>query len=132
MSELTSEQIDALLATRIMGWELLEVDYIGSEYETLRQKELADWIREVGIESVGSYWINVEKDFWTDERWSPSTDIAQAWRVLEHFRRNGYSVVLQTLKGRWVCSLNGELFCMEVADTAPLAICLAASKALGD
>lgn len=68
------------------------------------------------------------------EEWQPSTNIADAWQVLEKFQstHNIYLVTIE--KYRWCCDLEGangaapaggDEHVSEMADTAPRAICLA-------
>lgn len=67
------------LLARAMGWEILTVNYFGED-ETPRQVELKDWLDRVGIESVGIYYVDVEKDFWI-----PATNMwGDAWDPFKH------------------------------------------------
>lgn len=62
--------------------------------------------------------------------WRPSTNIADAWRVLGKFQstHNIYLVTIE--KHRWCCDLEGaNEHVSEMADTAPRAISLAALAA---
>ena len=61
-------------------------------------------------------------------KWSPSTNIAHAWEVVEKLRN---IMVGPWTHGRWAaCAMqDGDWF--SVADTAPHAICLAALKSVG-
>jgi len=64
-----------------------------------------------------------------------STDIAAAWQVVEKFQSSGeYEIVMRFLT-TWIVSifgLGGNLTDVQVqGDTAPLAICLAALRAVG-
>lgn len=64
--------------------------------------------------------------------WQPSTNIADAWRVLEKFRyAAGKGVILCDFENGWVCDISdGGEFHRAEADTAPRAICLAALAAV--
>lgn len=128
--------IDNEIATKVMGWEPLEIGYYGTDSETLRQKELEDWIDKVGIEAVGFYWIDVDTDFWMDmsgwQGWRPSTNIAQAWQVLEKFPWPDYHVAVYTRGSAWSCDIqkiDGRL-CAETEETVPLAICMCALEVM--
>lgn len=65
-----------------------------------------------------------------------STDIADAWKVVEHLRQAEYLIDIDSLsQSRWCCIINGPEKVMGAtltnhhfvhAETAPLAICLAA------
>lgn len=126
-------KITSLIATQVMGWELLRIGYFGTEEETPRQKELEDWIEEHHIDSVGEYWIKEDTHFWLrKENWTPTEDIHQAWMVLEKFPyRQAKGVTLCDAMNGWVCEISdGGTFHQASADTAPLAICLAALKAI--
>uniref|UniRef100_A0A6H1ZYF8 Phage ABA sandwich domain-containing protein n=1 Tax=viral metagenome TaxID=1070528 RepID=A0A6H1ZYF8_9ZZZZ len=66
--------------------------------------------------------------------WHPSTDIAQAWMVIEKIVQDGTKVEIGNNyydENDWYCQFGieglGEKFAY--ADTAPMAICLAAEKA---
>lgn len=79
------------------------------------------------------YLANDKADYW-----SPSTDIAAAWQVVEHIwaTRNipinlGRSFDLKGESNAWSCRFGGlddNVFAL--ADTMPLAICRAALKAI--
>lgn len=74
--------------------------------------------------------------------WSPSTSIETAWEVVGKFcvpvRNPGddhweTSVYYAMTHGTWTCSINfcGSIIGESTAPSAPLAICLAALKAVG-
>lgn len=65
-----------------------------------------------------------------------STNIAEAWPALEWTHRRGWALYVgRNLAGQWECSgwlrVNVSIEVCERAATAPLAICLAALKAVG-
>ena len=115
-------ELDALVAEKVMGYYKATPESIG--------RGVRCW--------------NKEGDCATTE-FSPSTDIAAAWEVVEKLTKNLHEVK----DGEWVLDRLGYLdgqyrcwFAMNVsddvrwdifaeADTAPLAICLAALKAVG-
>ena len=80
--------LDAWAAEVVMGYEKLEVGYLDTDSETVRQKELEKWTEENHLWSVGEYWIDVDKNFWTGVfQYTPSKDIAAAWTLLEKMAR---------------------------------------------
>lgn len=130
--------IDTEVAVKIMEWELLTVGYFGTEDETRRQIELENWLDKVGIESVGYYWIDVEKDVWMNrQHWNPTENIAQAWQVvnklLEKFPK--LRIIISNLaNSEWRCIIMPShtsvytIFKEADEETAPLAICKCALK----
>jgi hypothetical protein len=122
-------ELDALVAEKVMGWNLLCCNH--------------------GVDGSHSCWFDTDgkrlhpkvhlKGWDTDsdeDGFSPSTSIIDAWEVVE---RAGL-VVGKTDEGEWMAvhsTLDREFeywFDAEegvVASTAPLAICLAALRAVG-
>jgi hypothetical protein len=47
-----------------MGYELVTVNYVGSEEETQWQKDNAALLDEIGLESTGIYWVNKQTKDW--------------------------------------------------------------------
>lgn len=100
--------IDREIAEKVMGW------YI--------QKRFIHYV-PVGMPN---------RDFWWDENipkysvqnWHPSTDIAQAFMVVEKF--NQFEIG-KDKEGSYFCVINFDEI-IDHADTAPLAICKAALK----
>ncbi|MFF2531540.1 hypothetical protein ACFVS2_21770 [Brevibacillus sp. NPDC058079] len=81
---MTEQQIIKVLATEVMGWEFIHVDYTGTDEETTRQKELTKWMDRVNLFDVGDYFIDVENHFWkASSDWNPLKNIADAWMVVE-------------------------------------------------
>lgn len=109
---MTDEEIDALTAQHVCGWEYLVVNYFGTEDETPRQKELEQWLKVNGIESVGEYWIDVEKDFWMPaygrHGWQPTRNIAQAWQIVTKFESEGHDVFIKTESMGWRCIIETD------------------------
>lgn len=72
--------------------------------------------------------------------WNPSTDISDAWEVVEHFRAEPHErcVILNASeRGKWHCVIGASEddeadHYVSSASTAPLAICRAALKTIGD
>ena len=114
---------DALVARHVMGWSRSN-DGLGGAW----------WYDERGNKTIyggGSSGQSTYKEF------RPSTDIAAAWEVVEKMR----IMVSPTLLNRWIAGVlkgvtgDGKRYYFDgttaEADTAPLAICLAALKAVG-
>lgn len=69
-----------------MGYEFLAVGYFGGEDETPRQRELADWLDKVELDSVGDYWINVADDFFIEaEDYKPLISDAQCFALVKRY-----------------------------------------------
>lgn len=118
--------MDALVAEKVMGWDLKTV-WIGSE----EHKRL----------------IAPERHYMPDDYPWYSTDIAAAWMVVEKMQERfkcGVKVFaiipeqIERVGKKYVCSFHSgtleyitpELHTSDKADTAPLAICRAALKAI--
>jgi len=66
--------------------------------------------------------------------WSPSTDIAAAWGVVEKMRDRGCYVAVQNCHSpetEWCAIIADDEDSYEGKGSAPIAICLAALKAVG-
>ncbi len=65
--------------------------------------------------------------------WQPSTNIAHAWEVVERLRPTGARLILTDYGPDWdaVFRRSDDTYECAQADTAPLAICLAALRAVG-
>jgi hypothetical protein len=118
--------LDRLIATQVMGWTW--------DADT-NWPDGRDWATQMSDDA---------------QHWSPSTDIAHAWEVVERMRKSrhlGLELMPKTTPiGSWSVSwadLGGvseddyEMFCVDhrqvyrTAPTAMLAICLAALAAVG-
>lgn len=101
--------LDAMVAEKVMGWRHDPGTYEGSRY-------LLD---PAGARSaIPNY----------------STDIAAAWEVVEKLKGATAHFQLQSIPGGWstrIFRVPAGLSNEEIADTAPMAICLAALKAVG-
>lgn len=102
-------ELDRLVAEKVMGWEPV------SSGLRMRGSPPDLWLCKGGRRRVM-------------RAWNPSTNIAQAWEVVERCRSLGHRVTLQ-LDGAWRVWINGGLPSED--DTAPLAICFAALAAVG-
>jgi hypothetical protein len=108
----------------------------GRETDSWVAEKVMGWKR-VSHETHGSWWIRgIAPDgqtLYATHTWSPSTDIAAAWQVVEKMESMGGHVIISS-PGRW-CESGGwwrvqvsagkgrGAVCAE--DTAPLAICKA-------
>ena len=93
-------ELDAQVAKEVMGYEVLDVGYFGVkeglDSETPRQRELKDWMCKVDIESIGTYYICAEKDFWVSaDLWKPSEDIGLAFSLLRVLEKEGWRWAIQ-------------------------------------
>jgi hypothetical protein len=102
-------EIDRLVAEKVMGWEVpYEYDDIGIMAYTIKTGAFA---------------------------FSPTTNIADAWQVVEKFDKTDFRVV-RNYRGNYSAGLmywnKDTMVKVEAkAETAPLAICLAALKSVG-
>lgn len=106
MSEIAAGEINRRMAVDIMGWQ--------------------QWDKY-------NYWMVQYNGGWTPtpyllKNWNPVEKIEHAWQVAERLQAR-YGCVEVTLGGEWAKASSEAGEC--VADTAPLAICLAALKAYG-
>jgi len=125
LTELSNEELSALVATRLMGW----VEYLRPS--------------------------DHHKVWWSDERrlaidfvshWSPATRIDHAWEVVEKVRSDGFeyhvegtsaggynSAAFRYMKESpaFTCWPPYPIHGSGFQDTAPRAICLAALRAVG-
>lgn len=104
-------ELDALVAEKVMGWDLVPTRHL------VRLR----YFRQPGTDSRAA----------RERCYLPrySEDIAAAWGVVE--KLSGYERKLEECSEGWCFTFEaGEEFWGQ-ADTAPLAICLAALKAVG-
>ena len=120
-------EMDALVAERVMVWTKIDT-----------------WHGEPLAEGWNGFWDG-EWIVWTErplsdeedqsKPWTPSTDISAAWPVVEKLQSMEITIRFHPQhRGPWkvtLFGLDGDLtFITEFADTAPLAICRAALKAM--
>lgn len=111
-------KIDSLVAEKVMGWRLDETNFI--DY----------WVGE--HDGRGGDWAIAHM-------WKPTTNIQDAWEVVKKLNEKFTVDIRDTLNDGAECYLyefheeTESLFLYTAADgeTAPLAICLAALKAVG-
>ena len=139
-------ELDALVAFHLFGWRWFQKQSYTGEYRcALYPPDDGLWIRWnfIGFEQIGE-WPEEARRFSDWDRcgsragfrqrphlgWLPhySTDIAAVWQVLERLQQQGILAELGAIDSRgWFASFTAsERFSRMEADTAPLAICLAA------
>ena len=113
-----TRELDALIAEKVMGWDYR--CFVDKPVEHLRDKYA--WFNEDA---------GIAGEFVAGWDWSPSTSIASAWMVVE--KMEGQVLLTRTIGGKWICEIiwGMEYTYQPEAPTAPLAICLAALKAVG-
>lgn len=118
-----SEDIDALIATKVMGW-------FGHTESGLEGRLI--WIdMNCAAQDKNPYYRGrvTGYDSWN---WKSSTNIAHAWEVAERLKDDdcGFSLQYAPSLG-WLCWFRRGLEYVSRADHAPMAICLAALRAVG-
>lgn len=114
--------LDALVAQRVMGWTQVQMQPIAN---ALGQRVMDDF---VGLPTPAAPQPVLVPRY--------STMIQEAWKVADRLRGESAFVAVISGKGPqgvqpWICKVNRDGgFIEERADTAPLAICLAALKGL--
>ncbi|MCU5039326.1 hypothetical protein FC686_04420 [Bacillus cereus] len=101
-----NKEINNLIAEKVMGWNLREMENV-------------------------SAWVD-ENDNWTlKQMWNPSNDIQDAWEVVEKLNCD-VKVTKTDLKPKYQVHVfvPGDVK-MVFAETAPMAICKGALKAVG-
>ena len=116
-------ELDALVAEKVMGWVQVRKQSIANAFG---QHVMDDY---VGQPSIGVTQPVLVPRY--------SSMIQEAWKVADHLRtRSQFVAVLSGMGPQgvqpWICKINRDGgFLEERADTAPVAICLAALKAVG-
>jgi hypothetical protein len=107
------QELDALVAEKVMGWDI--------------------HFKDPELRGGKEHWRDHERSTnWLPEQWCPSSDISAAWEVLEKVQDVGS---LERFGGfGWRCEVHSVspnfVDCAAEGDTAPLAICRAALKAV--
>ena len=108
ISEMTDEELNNAVAVEVMGW-----------HEQYERGYRAEWVGEH------------ERDGEDVENWNPSTDIKQAFQVVEKMRSMGWSYVIGDEADIYYCKfINLYITCSDEADTQQRAICHAALDAV--
>lgn len=102
--QLENHEIDKLVGQHVMGWTFVP----GPE---------GSWY-DAGVLLVAT------------EDWSPTTDIHEAWQIVDKLRHEGHALTIFTQTDGWGCATSKGVDA-GYADTAPMAICLAALAAVG-
>ena len=116
-------ELDALVAEKVMGWVVVRKQSIAN---AMGQHVMDDY---VGQPSIGVTQPVLVPRY--------SLMIQEAWKVADHLRNRSQFVAVLSGMGPqgvqpWICKINRDGgFLEERADTAPVAICLAALKAVG-
>lgn len=128
-------ELDALIAEKVMGWK--RMSYMEAE----------PGCKYPSPERITGYWHSLDlkeqrraedcDDYYSPEdAWSPSTDIASAWEVVEKMGRHEISIHMRSdsntdcvTKRYYLMDYTCRALLAE-AETAPHAICLAALKAI--
>jgi hypothetical protein len=119
----TGRDLDAIVAEKVMGWLEVRKQSIAN---AMGQHVMDDY---VGLPASGAPQPVLVPRY--------STMIQEAWKVADRLRGETQFVAVISGKGPqgvqpWICKVNREgSFLEERAETAPLAICLAALKGLG-
>lgn len=106
------QKINNLVAEKVMNWKLEKLAF-------------------------SDYWVGEQDGWFLKQLWKPTTNIEDAWLVVEKLENSYLQVHIATLNMNEGYSVqiykpeqNG-LNIIKYADSAPLAICLAALKSVG-
>lgn len=118
-------ELDALVAEKVMGWQSIEYN------------DFKIWAHQDYLPAITNHPLG----FAMPEGYSPlprySTNIAAAWKVVEKFEAKHWEISISTDEIGYLVYLTrrnddgGSTTFKGEADTAPLAICLAALNAKG-
>lgn len=86
---------------KFLGYEFITIGYFGGEDETEWQRGNVEWMHDVGIYSVGNYFVNVKKDDFIDlyvNDWNECIpfDWNFAMNVIHEIETKGYRVTIST------------------------------------
>ena len=103
--------------------ELTKIDDAVAEHVMRWQRRVYYWDRPKGEGNHYMLWC---------KNWQPTRNIAQAWQVVEKIEAKKWGVFVSTKAKGWFCSIRepGRSHQGD-ADTAAMAICLCALKAVG-
>lgn len=136
-----SENIDRAVALEVMGWDLKSWDEDEVDFDV---DSPPDGAMLNGKVYRGDFYDNGEESGWDLFRFAPSTDIADAWRVVERMFDMGFRFDLSEStyfgednngppQSAWLATfgeLNGSLSGDSLRPRAPDAICKAALEAV--
>ncbi len=129
-------ELDALVAEKVMGWQVLTPD------ETEHLEEVNDCMVVVHPNPYGVMrYVEKSYNYYGYVEWHPSTDIAAAWQVVERMRELGWfsshtDLTIDSGQEWWSWHFTdikppGSTTVKAQGHTAPHAICLAALAAVG-
>ena len=136
-------ELDALVAEKVMGWKRRRIVecYPGMVGVPLDDPRLDDYwwtsdnrpTNEIARDEGGGAVGECNECGKVYGAGSPSTDIAAAWTVVEKLRGCDQWPEIGATGRSWYCEFEGEpgVIVEGFGDTAPLAICRAALKAVG-
>lgn len=123
-------ELDALVAEKVMGMAQPEWtpthEEVASAYVSASRSGWYRWPWEI------NYWGREKPIQWESKRFS--TDIAAAWEVVAKLKADGMMWCIYDTPSGVKCGINRapmECLASVEAETAPLAICLAALKSVG-
>jgi hypothetical protein len=123
-------EMDALVATKAMGWSLITVGEHQGDHDWLDDPQNHPHVLDLTHSLV-----RFAAPFKDGEKWSPSDDMAAAWEVVEKMRGLGWWLTFKNDVVDWneatfgLPGNEGITYCA-VAETPELAICRAALKAM--
>ena len=104
------KDIDKQIAEKVMGWEKRQAHFHPSN---------------------PTYWFDGDERQMITAAWSPSTNIAHAWQVVEKMRTIHFKwFEMAHRPNGYTCNFTGDPKHTEFDKTAPLAICKAALKVI--
>lgn len=99
-------------------------------------EQVLKWTRHVvpnnseGLPYYANVWMNEQGEKTKPVNfWNPAFDLKDAWVVLEDLKTRGIYIGLQSINGGFQATCDGEV--KFIAQTAPLAICIASLHAVG-
>lgn len=121
---IAGREMDALVAEKVMGWRKEDKAMLHGIIQVAFVDTATDYARPIAC--------GCAEDF------QPSTDIRDAWQVVEKLDNLGFTTEIDKREAGWAVVFidyrKNPIGLKEdnaIADTAPLAICLAAFKACG-
>ena len=127
-------QLDDLVTERVFGWPILEYDYSHDHNFEDSKKAFGDKPHVMHFPKEDNAYVY--GFFPIGKLWSPSTDIASAWVVVEDTKNKGYSWWMTTTNASEYAKnaahirryFDRETIVDAVGATMPLAICRATLK----
>ena len=134
-------ELDALIAEKVMGWAMRPM-FKAQKAQAYDYKDRGDWVWVTHYEQEGyehlieSYYPQIPEEEY-ESGFHPSAHIADAWLVVEKLGLFDYECLVKRsgqyqIGFYWWGTSTGGFNASVKAATAPLAICLAALKAVED